>query len=98
MDKNILNYIDKTLDHMARTKETAEECVETIHRYIKAFDNSHIFVWSRNAKYLQNQTERLQELTMQYLAIRLTLMELADSLGGEYKDYILAEEEKLYER
>ena len=98
MDKNILNYINKTLDHMARTKESAEECVKTIHSYTNAFDNSHILVWGRNAEYIQNQTERLQELTTQYLSVRLTLMELADSLGGEYKDYILAEEEKINER
>ena len=98
MDKNILSYINKTLDHMARTKELAEECVKNIHSCANAFDNSHIFVWGRNAEYIRNQTERLQELVTQYLSIRLTLMELADSLGGDYKEYILDREEKLYER
>lgn len=62
MDESILNYIDKTLEHMVYEKE------------------------------------RIEELVTEYSSIRLALIELDDSLGGEYKDYILAEAKKLYEK
>ena len=100
MDANILSYIDKELDHVVLTKRMVEECLDTMEQYIsmiRATDVRHVREWKRYAIHIQEQAERIQDLTTQFIAIRSTLTELTDSLplSGDYKDYIMAKEEKL---